>query len=37
MNVDVETMEYILKAIGMEDLGDNVDDDGFPSMSGGRR
>jgi hypothetical protein len=37
MNVDVETMEYILKAIGMEDLGDNVDDDGLPSMSGGRR
>jgi len=34
-------MEYILDEVGMSDqmasqLGDKVDDDGFPSMSGGR-
>ena len=33
INVDGETMEYILKAVGMDE---QVDDDGFPSMSGGR-
>ena len=33
MDVDGETMKYILKAVGMDE---QVDDDGFPSMSGGR-
>ena len=33
IDVDGETMEYILKAVGMDE---QLDDDGFPSMSGGR-
>ena len=41
IDVDGETMQYILEAVGMDEqmasqLGDRVDDDGFPSMSGGR-
>ena len=41
IDIDGETMEYILDEVGMSDqmasqLGDKVDDDGFPSMSGGR-
>lgn len=41
IDIDGETMQYILEAVGMDEqmasqLGDRVDDDGFPSMSGGR-
>ena len=41
IDVDGETMEYILDQVGMSEqmasqLGDKVDDDGFPSMDGGR-
>jgi len=41
IDIDGETMEYILDEVGMSDqmasqLGDKVDDDGFPSMDGGR-
>lgn len=41
IEVDGETMEYILDEVGMSDqmasqLSDKVDDEGFPYMSGGR-
>jgi hypothetical protein len=41
IEVDGETMEYILDEVGISDqmasqLSDKVDDEGFPYMSGGR-
>lgn len=41
IEVDGETMEYILDEVGMSDqmasqLSDKVDDEGFPYISGGR-